>query len=193
MDPNSTRCWRIENAVAQHRAEAEASEVNRQMLRIFQRITDAFFAIDNEWEITYVNQRAAEFLDRSQDELVGQDLRELFPDDGDEGSYDAYRRAFEEQESVTLESRSLFRPEKWVEERIYPAADGLSVYFQDISKRKEMESEIRETKKKIEDLHDIAARVVACTSDEEIYDLAIAAAEGILEFDMLAVDTIEDD
>ncbi|SIR46664.1 PAS domain S-box-containing protein [Haladaptatus litoreus] len=183
---------RIENAVAQHRAEAEAIEANRQMLRMFQRITDAFFAIDNDWKVTYINQRAAEFLGYSQDDLIGEDLRELFPKKGGERLYDAYQRAFEKQEPVTLEAKSVFRPGKWVEERVYPAEDGLSVYFQDITERKEMEAEIREAKGKIEDLHDIAARVVTCTSDEEIYDLAIEAAKEILEFDICAADAIED-
>ncbi len=183
---------RIENAVAQHSAEAEASEANEQILQMFHRITDAFFAIDNEWRITYVNQRAAEFIGYSADELVGEDFRGFFERDGAKALYDAYERAFEEQKPVTLEARSAVRPGKWVEERIYPAEDGLSVYFQDITERKAMESEIRETKGKIEDLHDVAARVVTCTSEAEIYDLAITAAEDILEFDICSADAIEE-
>ncbi|WP_435155318.1 response regulator [Haladaptatus sp. DFWS20] len=182
---------RIENAVAQHRAEAEANEANRRMLRMFQRITDVFFAINNDWEITYINQRAAEFLGYSQAELIDRDLRELFPEKGGERLNDAYRRTFDEQEPVTFESDSVFRPGRWVEGRIYPAEDGLSVYFQDITERKEMEAELRETKGKIEDLHDVAVRVVSCTSGDEIYDLAIEAAEDILEFDICTADAVE--
>lgn len=159
---------------------------------MFQRITDVFFAIDNDWMITYVNQRAAEFLGYSRDELVDSDLRGILPEAGGERLADTYRRAFDEQEPVALESESVFRPGRRVEGRVYPAADGLSVYFRDVTERKEMESEIRETKAKIEDLHNVAVRVVACTSDDEIFDLAIEAAEDILEFDICAADAIED-
>ncbi len=156
---------------------------------MFHRITDAFFAIDNDWEITYVNQRATEFIGRSRDELVGSNVREFFRGEESRALHEAYRRAFEGQEPITLEARSAVRPESG-SKRIYPAKDGLSVYFQDITERKAMESEIRETKGKIEDLHAVAARVVACTTDDGIYDLAIEAAEDILEFDICSADAI---
>ncbi|WP_158056498.1 hybrid sensor histidine kinase/response regulator [Halorussus halophilus] len=51
--------------------------------------------------------------------------------------------------------------------------------------------EVRETKQKIEALHDVATQAVACTSAQDIYDLAVEAAEETLAFDLCAVDVVE--
>jgi len=183
---------RIENAVAQHRAEREAAEADRQIRRIFERVTDAFYALDEERRFTYINQQAASYTDYSQEELIGTDIRSLIPESEAERFYDAFERAFESQRPVTLETRSVLRPDRWVAVRIYPSEDGLSVYFRDTTERKETRQELRETKQKIEALHAVAARAVACTTAADVYDLAIEAAEEILEFDLCVVDAVED-
>ncbi|UPV74385.1 PAS domain-containing protein [Halorussus limi] len=184
---------RVENAVAQYRAEREAEEADEQIRRIFDRITDAFFALDDEWRFTHVNERAADFFDRDADDLLGEDIREAFSQDLGEQFRAAYRKAFDVQEPVTLEAESTLRPGNWLEVRVYPAEDGLSVYFRNVTERRRAQLELRETKQKIEALHDVAARAVACTTEQDIYDLAIEAAEEILAFDLCTVDALEGD
>ncbi|WP_132059364.1 PAS domain S-box protein [Halorussus amylolyticus] len=184
---------RVENAVAQHRAERQADEANERIRRIFERITDAFYAFDDDWRVTYANQQAADHTDRSQRELIGEDIRRVLPESDGRELYDSFDQAFETQEPVTLETESVLRPDQWIEVRVYPSEDGLSVYFRDTTERKRAQMELRETKQKIEALHDVAARAVACTSEQEIYDLAVETAEEILEFDLCTVDAVEDD
>jgi PAS domain S-box-containing protein len=183
---------RVENAVAQYRAEREAEEADEQIRRIFERITDAFFALDDNWRFTHVNERATDFFERDSDDLLGEDIRETFDVADDSELFAAYRDAFETQEPVTLESETGFRPGTWLEVRIYPSADGLSVYFRDITDRQRVQRELRDTKEKIESLHDVAARAVACETEQAIYDLAIETAEEILAFDLCTVDIYDD-
>ncbi|WP_435174419.1 PAS domain-containing protein [Halorussus sp. AFM4] len=183
---------RVENAVAQYRAEREAARADRQIRRIFERITDAFFGLDDDWRFRYVNERAADFLGRDPEDLVGEDIREAFDADGGGPFFGAYREAFETQEPVTVEAESRLRPGTWLEVRVYPAEDGLSVYFRNVTERREAESELRDAKRKIEALHDVAARAVACETEQAVYDLAVEAAEEILEFDLSTVDAHED-
>ncbi|WP_135829028.1 PAS domain S-box protein [Halorussus halobius] len=184
---------RIENAVSQYRAEREAERADEQRRRIFERITDAFFGLDDDWRFRYVNERAADFFDREADDLLGENIRETFADDMDERFHDAYREAFQTQEPVTVEAESVLRPDNWLELRIYPAEDGLSVYFRNVTERKRTQQELRDTKQKIEALHEVAARAVSCETRQEIYDLAIESAEEILAFDLCTVDAVEDD
>jgi len=184
---------RVENAVAQYRAEREAEEADEQIRRIFERITDAFFALDDEWRFTHVNERAADFFGREADDLLGEDIREAFSDELGDQFRAAYRKALDVQEPVTLETESTFQPGNWLEIRVYPAEDGLSVYFRNVTERRRAQMELRETKQKIEALHDVAARAVGCTSEQDIYDLAIEAAEEILAFDLCTVDAAEGD
>ncbi len=183
---------RIENLVTQHRAQEEATEATRQIRRMFKRITDAFFSMNDDWEITYVNGQAAEFAGTTQDDLIGKHITDVMSEQRSRKFFDAYRRALEEQQPVTFESESSTQPGAWVEERVYPSEDGISVYFRDITERKQVEIELRETKAKIEELHDIAVRAEECDTEDEVFELTIEAAEEILEFDICAVDAVED-
>ncbi|WP_198662032.1 PAS domain S-box protein [Halorussus litoreus] len=184
---------RVENAVSQYRAEQEAEQADEQIRRIFERITDAFFALDDQWQFRYVNERAGDFFDQDPDNLLGEDIREAFSVEMSDQFYEAYETAFETQEPVTVEAESVLRPGSWLEMRVYPAEDGLSVYFRNITERKHTQRELRDTKRKIESLHDVAANAVACESEQDIFDLAIESAEEILAFDLCTVDAAEDD
>ncbi|MFC4549656.1 response regulator, partial [Halorussus sp. GCM10023401] len=166
---------RIENAVAQHRAERRAAEANRQMRRMYRRITDAFYALDDEWRFTYVNEQAAEFLDRSAEELVGEDIREAFPEGVGERFHDAYVEAVETQEPVTLTAASVFQPGRWVEEQVFPAEDGLSVYFRDVTERRRRDQTLNA-------LHDVTRDLMQAETDREIADIVCEVADTVLDF-----------
>jgi PAS domain S-box-containing protein len=56
---------------------------------------------------------------------------------------------------------------------------------------RQLTQELQLTKQKIEQLHEIATEIEACTSEQEICDLTVDAAERILAFDTCVVD-IED-
>jgi len=53
---------------------------------------------------------------------------------------------------------------------------------------RQLTQELQLTKRKIEQLHEIATEIEACTSEQEICDLTVDAAERILEFDTCVVD-----
>ena len=183
---------RLETLVAERRAREEATEATRQIRRMFQRITDGFCALDDEMYVTYVNEQAAAFAERDRDDLLGEHVSEMMRADRVDDYLKAYSRAFEAQESVAFEAESASRADRWIAERVYPSEDGLSIYFRDVTERKRVESELRETKEKIEELHDIASQAVACETEAEIFELTVGAAEEILAFDICGVDTVED-
>jgi PAS domain S-box-containing protein len=55
-----------------------------------------------------------------------------------------------------------------------------------------MSEQLREEKRKIKELHEIASEMEACNTKEEVYRLGVDAAEGILEFDICGIDVEED-
>ncbi|PSP55784.1 hypothetical protein BRC82_04160 [Halobacteriales archaeon QS_1_67_19] len=180
----------VESAVADRREASESRALRRR--RLVERISDAFFAIDDDWRIQYVNERAASLFGRDREELIGEVLHEAFPEASGQPFAEAYREALETQESRTVEAEMSVNPGTWVEARAYPSPNGLSVYGRDVTDRKRTETELRETQRKIKSLYDVASRAISCSSAEEVHELAIAAAEDILEFDFCAVDVIED-
>lgn len=62
----------------------------------------------------------------------------------------------------------------------------------DITQIKNMESDLRESKNKIEKLHEIAIKMERCQQEEDVYQLIIEAAESILNFNFCTVDIVED-
>ncbi|NEU58185.1 PAS domain S-box protein [Halorussus sp. MSC15.2] len=54
-----------------------------------------------------------------------------------------------------------------------------------------MSEQLREEKRKIEELHEVASEMEACHDKEEVYRLGVDAAEGILEFDICGIDVAE--
>jgi PAS domain S-box-containing protein len=120
-------------------ARKEAEERERLLLReqaareratdILESISDAFYAVDNEWRFTYVNGKAEELWGRSREELLGKNIWEEFPEAVDRESYRRITRAMEED--VTTEFETRLASGAWVVGRAYPSREGLSVYFRD--------------------------------------------------------------
>ncbi len=121
----------------------------RELTNIFERITDAFVALDENWNYTYVNQKAAEIFGLSAGEVLGQNIWQLFPDAVGNVFYQAYRRAMQEQQYVYLEA--YYEPfSRWLENHIYPSDNGISIFFRDITDKKRAEQEIRSSNERFE-------------------------------------------
>ncbi|SDQ49060.1 PAS domain-containing protein [Natronobacterium texcoconense] len=109
--------------------ETEVSEV-------FGRISDGFYALDEDWRFTYVNERAEELLGHSSEELVGNVIWDVFPGATRSDLMGRYHEAMASQEPVSWERYSQTL-DIWMEIQAYPSESGLSVYFRDITERKE--------------------------------------------------------
>ncbi|PGF15246.1 PAS domain-containing sensor histidine kinase [Natrinema sp. CBA1119] len=125
-------------------------ELESELQRILGRISDAFYAVDDEFRFTHVNERAAELLQHTEEELLGEQLWEVFPDlrDLDE-VWDAFHTALETQEPTSYElyyDTLDFR----VEANLYPSETGISVYFRDVTERREREQELEQTERRFE-------------------------------------------
>ncbi|BAY38660.1 two-component sensor histidine kinase [Nostoc sp. NIES-2111] len=137
-----------EQLVNHEQAARVASEASReQIANILESISDAFFAIDQEWRFTYVNGQAAKLLQKSQDELLGRSAWEVFLDTEDSLFYLETRRAIAQKISVKFEE---FYPplNKWFAVHVYPSKEGVSVYFQDITKPRLTAAALRESEER---------------------------------------------
>ncbi|WP_293154805.1 MULTISPECIES: PAS domain-containing protein [unclassified Microcoleus] len=126
-------------------AELALQLANQQVSNIIESITDAFIAIDSQWRYTYVNATAEKLLVRSRNDLLGRSIWEIFPAEAESNSslYQEFHRVIIEQVSVKFEE---FSPslQMYIEVSAYPAADGLTAYWSDISDRKRTEEELRQ-------------------------------------------------
>ncbi|EGN75903.1 PAS domain S-box/PAS domain S-box [Idiomarina sp. A28L] len=117
-------------------AQLRADEKERERLNILESISDAFFALDQQWHFTYLNQQASQLLNRCADDLMGKHIWTEFPEARGSQIEQQYKKALESQKTVSF--REFFEPlNKWFEINAYPIPDGLAVYFRDVTREHE--------------------------------------------------------
>lgn len=122
------------------RAEERAEAARAQLMQVFERVTDAFVALDRQWRYTYVNARAGALFGRDPARLIGRHIWTEFPEGEGQPFHRRYEQALDTQQPVFFED--YYAPwDRWFENRVYPSADGLSIFFHDITDRKRAEAE----------------------------------------------------
>jgi PAS domain S-box-containing protein len=121
---------------ARDRSLVREREARRELTGILESISDAFFAVDREWRLTYVNRSAEQLWSRSREDLIGKNLWELFPRAVNSELY----RAMEEMTTTSFEAIFPIM-NVWIAGRAYPSPNGISVYLQDVTERKKLEEE----------------------------------------------------
>ncbi|HEY9725888.1 MAG TPA: GAF domain-containing protein [Chroococcales cyanobacterium] len=132
------------NCTDRQQAIEAVQQANRDRVNIFESITEAFLAVDPEWRFTYINSKAQQiFFTRPVEELQGKCIWDEFPNALVTQCEKQYRRAIAEQISVKFEV--FYLPlNSWFIVRAYPYEGGLSIYFNDITERKEAEASLLE-------------------------------------------------
>jgi len=117
------------------KAELAAARSQEEKITILESIGDAFFAVDKNWIVTYWNKAAEIALSKTKEEMINNYLWDVFSDQIDSISYKKYHQAIETNKAVHFEDYydTLIR---WYDISAYPAGNGLSVYFKDITERK---------------------------------------------------------
>lgn len=127
----------------------------RKTAAILESITDAFCSVDREWRYTYINREAERLLGRNREDLLGRNMWELFPDAVGTLSYQECHRAMQEQQPTHFEM--LYQAwGLWYENHVYPSDDGISIYFRDVTERKQAEAEAHRRNSFIEMLQEVA-------------------------------------
>ena len=125
------------------KTEKALRDAHARTVQILESLGDAFYALDNDWRFTYINQKAESYWGRRREELLGKVIWEAFPQVIGTQSEHEQRRAAVEQQPVEFE---IFSPviNRWLRVNVYPSPNGLSVYFHDITERRETEARLRE-------------------------------------------------
>ena len=126
----------------EHVARNQAEEAQKKIANVLESITDGFVALDSEWRFTYVNGRAERSLGQSRTELLGRVIWDAFPPSRSAAFHDHCQQARAEQ--IPVHFAEYYPPNgRWYELDIFPSADGLSIYFRNITARKHAEAEAR--------------------------------------------------
>ena len=129
----------LRDRTEEKRAAEQLHNSEEQLREILESISDAFYAVDHDMRFTYINQKAEEWWGRSREELIGKVYPEIFPKIVGSDAFNAHLKVMEERQPYHFEAVSPIL-NHWIDVHIYPTEDGgLSVYFRDITHRKNAE------------------------------------------------------
>lgn len=152
---------------------AAAQQAHEQTNAILERIHDAFFALDSQWNFTYVNRHAEQILQQSAEKLIGQNFWSIYPDALHNPIITQYQTNIERYEPVFFEA--YYAPAQvWLDVRIYPSHDGVSVYVHDLTARHYLEAQNRIQARALDAI--MQAVLVISFDEKVIYQNAAAVA-----------------
>ena len=161
--------------------------------RTLELMGDAFFSTDHELRFTYVNRQAERVLGRTRDQLLGQDMFDVFPD-ARGGPFEAeYRAALATGSSRSFEQ--FFRPlGRHFEVRVHPGPEGLSVYFADVSDRRATQEQRDRALARLGLLNDIGAALTATLDVDQalilLADLLVPLLADLVSIDLRDSDDV---
>lgn len=181
-----------------HRAQVALREAQRRSEAMLESITDAFYALDRDWRITYINSRAAQSIsqlvdqDFAREELLGRSLWDVLPVTASSSLEDYYRHAVGEQQAVVFEYRYP-GSDAWFDVHAYPSEDGLSIYFQEITDRKTVEAERERRAREQALVSELGLRALASDDVRALMDEAVALVAEILDVQLAGVSEVVPD
>jgi signal transduction histidine kinase len=140
---------------------------SRQIMEVFDRVSDGFFSLNNNWVFTYINSSAEQILDQPKGNLLGKNIWEVHTT-ASIAFREACVKASEEQRYQHLES--IYKPlQRYFEIHIYPSANGLSVYFTDVSERKDAEQKALKASRMYATISEVNKAIVYADSQEKLF------------------------
>jgi PAS domain S-box-containing protein len=125
----------------------EVRELATRQINILESITDAFITIDDSWHFTYVNKEAERLLQRSREQLLGTHVWDMYPDA--QNFEVQLRRAM--TGGITVNFREYYAGmDKWFDLRVFPAEEGLVIYFRDVTAEHLQAEENRQARERFE-------------------------------------------
>jgi PAS domain S-box-containing protein len=139
----------LNNMQQEQTLRPEAETAKQQLESILSSIRDGFYALNRDWQFTYVSDRYCEMVGMQRTDLLGQNIWELFPAAVETEAYVQFQRALAEQTPIQFEY--LYLPWNcWHQHRLHPSPDGLTVFLTEITDRKQAELILVEQKRLLE-------------------------------------------
>lgn len=123
-------------------AQDQVLQAEEKRLDMIESISDAFYALDRNWNFSYLNRQAELQLQRSREELVGKNVWTEFPEAVGSKIEESYVQAM--QEGRTIRFEEYYEPlDKEFEINAYPIPEGLAVYFRDVTRDRDHQKQLQ--------------------------------------------------
>ena len=124
------------------RAELREQETARTLAQVLEVTSDAVATLDREWRYTYLNANAHRLIDPER-KLVGKKVWETFPTAVGGPAWEICQRSMNEGVPGHIEAASHTVKGTWFSITSQPAADGIVVFFRDITEQRNHDEIVR--------------------------------------------------
>ncbi|HZF63756.1 MAG TPA: PAS domain S-box protein, partial [Chitinophagaceae bacterium] len=152
--------------IALEDSQRKLAEAADQLNSILESIGDGFFAMDNNFIVTYWNKKAEEILGKKREEIIGKNVWDEYKEAVSLQFYAKTIEAMSHQTPVHFEEH-LPSVNAWLEVSAYPSKSGLSVYFRNVTDRVQQEKKLSLSNERYE--------LVTKATTDAIWDWDIAA------------------
>ncbi|MEP7108114.1 MAG: PAS domain S-box protein [Ferruginibacter sp.] len=121
----------------------EKRKLDDEKKRILESISDFFFALDKDFNFTYMNSATEKLFRIKPGELIGKNIWEEWPSFEKGIFFETMQKSIKSKVRVSFEFYDK-TSNGWFEESFYPSDDGLSVFFRSINERKVAEKALKE-------------------------------------------------
>ncbi len=111
---------------------------------ILEGMAEGFLAIKSNGDVTYINSRGAKLLHCKKQDLIGQQVYDIFPPEIISEFEEAYQKSVQYGERLKKETSY---KKRWFEVTLYPSHEGCSVFFSDVTERKHSQALLQKSEK----------------------------------------------
>ena len=157
---------------------------NQKVVNILASISDGFYTLDNDLNVTYFNLAAERILECRGEDVLYKNLFEIFPHFKNTIIFNEYMRALDERKARAFEVNYFIKGrEEWYDIRVYPNEEGVSVYFREITERKQFEQLLVDKEYRLRSIFNAAADGFAVIDRKGVIDSINPAALKIFGYD----------
>ncbi|MEG5063488.1 PAS domain-containing protein [Microcoleus sp. B3-A4] len=128
-------------------AEQALRQSEEQTRNILESIAEAFYSLDENWRFTYANRSAETLLDRTPGDLIGKNLWQEYPGLVGHELAQVYSSAMRDRVAASM--TAFYQDHaRWYEVRTYPAPNGITVYFKNVTEHIQTAATLRQSEER---------------------------------------------
>jgi PAS domain S-box-containing protein len=132
----------VRDITKQKETEKKILGLAKQAYETLDGVPEAFFVLDSEGSITYLNQKAQELAARDEKDAKGKKIWDIIPQTINSVLYKEFRTIVKEKAPRDFET---FHPtrNRWFEVKVRPSGEGVILYYHDITSWKVSEAALK--------------------------------------------------
>jgi PAS domain S-box-containing protein len=122
--------------------------LSERLFTTFECMTDAFYMVDSQWRLIYINEAADRLSRGDRRMIIGKTLWDAVPHLVSTPLYKGFHDAMQQRQPYHLEYYSEAM-QNWIELDAYPSPEGLAVFFHSISEKRAMADRIAASEQRL--------------------------------------------